>query len=609
MPPRRDPHLIQRARYDARLRAGERKVHAALIDAMTRWLDTARALVLHQPVDVLTAAADNEPPDIDNVQASFAVWARALTENVEPVLAEAFGEQFRAESRIADISPVHYQERHMAEAHDRLVIWPEGAFEELRPELLEAMAEGESIDQVQDRIGMVLGIDAPARRVRADISEIDRKLADEETPRQEIAGLKARRRQLWDQHEERNLEWQWKARRIARTEIQGAMNAGTLAAAQAREDTTGEALYKAWLATSDERTRLTHAVAEGQMVKLRDPFTVGVSELQHPADPFGPAHETINCRCSMRILTHAEVQSELQGIWGGRGVAPRAARLGPDDTADTEAAVARLKRELAGEVIDDETTPTIDDRTTDERTEADTRRDADRVAAPADAPELDVDVLGDDDPAPDVQHEVDDDGDDRAHTVDDVDRVADPEAEDDHGPDTDPDQGDREGEAPAPAVLVESAATPQRVRAVEEWLRTDRSDEPFELGQELAELIDASTVVDEVEVWHDISDSTAVFGIANGGLNSVVGQQVAMPEFLSATLEPSDTVPAPSRGGAVAVSITVPAGTPGLWLPSIPDTDLPPILLLAAGTVLAVTAVTYGQNPPTVEAEVVPPTS
>ncbi|OZE95104.1 hypothetical protein CH302_19380 [Rhodococcus sp. 15-2388-1-1a] len=607
MPPRRDPHLIQRARYDARLRAGERKVHAALIDAMTRWLDTARALVLHQPVDVLTAAADNEPPDIDNVQASFAVWARALTENVEPVLAEAFGEQFRAESRIADISPVHYQERHMAEVHDRLVIWPEGAFEELRPELLEAMAEGESIDQVQDRIGMVLGIDAPARRVRADISEIDRKLADEETPRQEIGGLKARRRQLWDQHEERNLEWQWKARRIARTEIQGAMNAGTLAAAQAREDTTGEALYKAWLATSDERTRLTHAVAEGQMVRLRDPFTVGVSELQHPADPFGPAHETINCRCSMRILTGAEMQSELQGIWGGRGVAPRAARLGPDDTADTEAAVARLKRELAGEVVDE---PTPTDRTPDDRTEADSRRDADRVAAPADGPELDVDVLDDDDPGPDVQHEVDDDGDDRAHTVDGVDRMADPEdPEDDHDPDADPDEGDSPSEAPAPAVLVESAATPQRVRAVEEWLKVAPADSAsFELADDLTELIDASTVVDDVEVWHGIPDSTEVFGIANGGLNTVVGSQVTVPEFLPTTLAPN-RAPSPTGGGAVNVSISVPAGTPGLWLPSIPDTDLPPVLLLAAGTVLAVTAVTYGENPPTVEAEVVPPTS
>ncbi|WP_181818683.1 phage minor head protein [Rhodococcus sp. AG1013] len=331
---------------------------------MTVWLDTARALVLGQPLPdtaaaLLADAGDPTPePDLDAARASFAVWERALEQHVFPVLDEAFGEAFAANQRAADISVVHWQELAMATVHDRLKIWPEGAFEELRPELLEAMANNEDIDQVQDRIGRILGIDAPARRIRAEISAVDRKLKDPTTPRAEIPILKGKRRQLWNQHDERNLEWQWLARRIARTEIQAAMEAGALVSAQASEEITGEKMYKRWLSTHDERTRLSHSVADGQMVRLTEPFIVGGTPIQHPADPAGVAHETINCRCTLAILSWDEMQVELQGMWGGRGVGPMNARLGPDDEAAVATAIDRLKRERNGEVVDDELAPT-----------------------------------------------------------------------------------------------------------------------------------------------------------------------------------------------------------------------------------------------------------
>ncbi|ORL34976.1 phage minor head protein [Prescottella equi] len=331
---------------------------------MAVWLDTARALVLGQPLPdaaaaLLADAGDPTPePDLDAARASFGVWERALQQHVFPALDEAFGEAFAANQRAADISVVHWQELAMATVHDRLKIWPEGAFEELRPELLEAMANNEDIDQVQDRIGRILGIDAPARRIRAEISAVDRKLKDPTTPWAEIPILKGKRRQLWNQHDERNLEWQWLARRIARTEIQAAMEAGALAAAQASEEITGDKMYKRWLATHDERTRLSHAVADGQMVRLTEPFIVGGTPIQHPADPAGLAHETINCRCTLAILSWSEMQAELQGMWGGRGVGPMNARLGPDDEAAVTTAIDRLERERNGEVIDDEPTTT-----------------------------------------------------------------------------------------------------------------------------------------------------------------------------------------------------------------------------------------------------------
>ncbi|MFF1946808.1 ADP-ribosyltransferase [Rhodococcus qingshengii] len=306
---RPDPWLSERMRADARIRRGERNIYQAVITAMTIWLNTTRQLILGQPVPALTAAADDPIPDIDAAQASFAAWARALENHVEPAIAEAFGEAFAAQSRAADISPVHFQEHHMATVHDRLKIWPEGAFEELRPELLEAMQQNESIEQITDRIGRILDIDAPSRRIRADISAIDAQIADPATDRDELPFLRGKRRRLWNQHDESQQQWKWLARRIARTEIQGAVEGGSLASAQATAEATGEEMYKAWLSTSDERTRASHNVADGQIVKLAEPFRVGVALLPHPAFPGGPAHEVINC-----VVGSTEVE------WPGQGV-------------------------------------------------------------------------------------------------------------------------------------------------------------------------------------------------------------------------------------------------------------------------------------------------
>lgn len=398
---RRDTWLPERMRAHSAMTRGEHRLHAGLISAMTVWLDTAHALVLGQPLPdtgaaLLADAGDPTPePDLDAARASFGVWEHALQQHVFPVLDEAFGEAFAANQRAADISVVHWQELAMATVHDRLKIWPEGAFEELRPELLEAMANNEDIDQVQDRIGRILGIDAPARRIRAEISAVDRKLKDPTTPRAEIPILKGKRRQLWNQHDERNLEWQWLARRIARTEIQAAMEAGALAAAQASEEITGDKMYKRWLATHDERTRLSHAVADGQMVRLTEPFIVGGTPIQHPADPAGVAHETINCRCTLAILSWSEMQAELQGMWGGRGVGPMNARLGPDDEAAVATAIDRLARERNGEVVDEPTTTTAVTEGASEELgrkrefrEEDVRRDKGKFAKKAGVPHL-----------------------------------------------------------------------------------------------------------------------------------------------------------------------------------------------------------------------------
>jgi hypothetical protein len=89
---------------------------------------------------------------------------------------------------------------------------------------------------------------------------------------------------------------QWRALRIARTEIMTASNAGSFEGAKA----TGEALEKYWIATYDSRSRDTHMAVEAQNPKMmNETFQVGAYQMQHPGDPAGGAEEVINCRCAI----------------------------------------------------------------------------------------------------------------------------------------------------------------------------------------------------------------------------------------------------------------------------------------------------------------------
>ena len=60
--------------------------------------------------------------------------------------------------------------------------------------------------------------------------------------------------------------------------------------------------YKEWLAMLDEKTRETHAMADGQKVDIDTPFIVGDSLMMFPTDTSLGAspQEIINCRCIMK---------------------------------------------------------------------------------------------------------------------------------------------------------------------------------------------------------------------------------------------------------------------------------------------------------------------
>lgn len=86
-----------------------------------------------------------------------------------------------------------------------------------------------------------------------------------------------------------------RAQTIARTETHAAANYAVM---QAFESTGIEA-RREWVAATDERTREDHLEANGQIVGLREPFTVGNSQLMYPGDPAGDPENVINCRCAV----------------------------------------------------------------------------------------------------------------------------------------------------------------------------------------------------------------------------------------------------------------------------------------------------------------------
>lgn len=338
-----------RAEHAKILRRAERSIDAAVLSAISDWLTSLRFQILHElgmSRRLESAAYPTAPFVVDQaVQAVWNEWADQLENQVLPTISIAFGEAFRSVRRADPNSSARPTQEYLAQVSDRLKIWPEGAFEDIRPELMEAIDNGESVDEIQDRIGRVLNIDAKSRRIRARINEIEERIADPEVDGPELGNLRAELRTLWRSHDTELNEWQWKARRIARTESHGAISAGMLASAKIWEGVTGVRLFKRWLSTEDSRTRATHRVADGQTVALDEPFRVGGFMLDHPADAITVApHEVINCRCTMLIYDDDELQDELAGQ-DESGVAPGSVRMGPDDPDDADEAVETVVAE------------------------------------------------------------------------------------------------------------------------------------------------------------------------------------------------------------------------------------------------------------------------
>ena len=90
---------------------------------------------------------------------------------------------------------------------------------------------------------------------------------------------------------------------IARTEVGRAVNWSQ----QQIAEEVDVPMEKEWLSLDDDRTRDSHADADGQRVGINDAFEVGGEDLQYPGDPAGSAENVINCRCS--VLHHVVDES------------------------------------------------------------------------------------------------------------------------------------------------------------------------------------------------------------------------------------------------------------------------------------------------------------
>jgi 2'-5' RNA ligase len=102
-----------------------------------------------------------------------------------------------------------------------------------------------------------------------------------------------------------------RARMIARTELVGAINGGSLAATQLVASATGSRYQKRWLTAVGARypRHELYDGLDGQTVGLDEQFDVGGESLDYPGDPDGDPGETINCRCTMIYVDGPEASA------------------------------------------------------------------------------------------------------------------------------------------------------------------------------------------------------------------------------------------------------------------------------------------------------------
>lgn len=202
-----------------------------------------------------------------------AQWIKAFRQEARPVLSDIIQEAgnealdeigLSIAFDVLDPNVVRFLERR-AQRFAREV--NETTWSELKKSLAEGIKAGESIPALADRVEAVM-----AERIRS-------------TPET-----------------------------IARTEVIGASNGGTLEAWKQTDVVEG----KSWLAALDDRTRDTHVAAHGQTVGLDEDFQVGGCSGPAPGQT-GCAEEDIQCRCT---ITAVLAEERLLTVFSGNGHGP-----------------------------------------------------------------------------------------------------------------------------------------------------------------------------------------------------------------------------------------------------------------------------------------------
>jgi GNAT superfamily N-acetyltransferase len=146
-----------------------------------------------------------------------------------------------------------------------------------------------------------------------------------------------------------------RARRIARTETTGFLNAGQRGA---RRELEADGLVKGseWLAILDRDTRDSHADAHGQQIAVNERFIVGGEECDHPGDPDLSAEERCNCRCTSVAVLADPDELPAPGEEPADSAPVTAPADGDDATADERQAAeaaAELSRVVADAVAEE----------------------------------------------------------------------------------------------------------------------------------------------------------------------------------------------------------------------------------------------------------------
>lgn len=129
---------------------------------------------------------------------------------------------------------------------------------------------------------------------------------------------------------------EFRADTIARTETVGAYVQGDMAGARALGDSGP--VEKVWVATSDRRTRPSHAEAHDQCVPFDQPFSVGGVSMDAPHDPSAPAGEVVNCRCICEMLYAGDTRPDGSTIEATVAIPEHPAVDVPEALAPSEAA-------------------------------------------------------------------------------------------------------------------------------------------------------------------------------------------------------------------------------------------------------------------------------
>lgn len=151
--------------------------------------------------------------------------------------------------------------------------------QQIQSVMTQGILQGESIDKIAKRMRKGLGesytIDEIKNRNKKTAEQIAKEL----------------------ERKNRNA-----AIRNARTMTTGAENAGRMNSYR-RAESMGIEVERMWDATLDKRTRPEHAVLDGQIQPISEPFVVGSYEIMYPGDPDAAPEMVYNCRCTLIGIT------------------------------------------------------------------------------------------------------------------------------------------------------------------------------------------------------------------------------------------------------------------------------------------------------------------